>query len=537
MSQHPSKRIAAGSLAILLVSAIAMIAVYGLQPAGNSADVKIPDFSCDRAMLHVQAIAKEPHPVRSPAHADVQKYIVNELVLMGCQPEIQATSSVKNILVRLEGTEDNNKAVLVAGHYDTVPESPGAGDNSTAVAVMLETLRCLKSAPALRSDVIYLFSDAEETGLKGAEAFSYLHPWARDVGLVLNFDARGSKGPVVMFETSGENGWLIEEFGKAAPYPVASSLSQDVYRLLPNTTDFTVFKQAGFPGFNFAFMEGISAYHTSQDTIENLNRDTLHHQATYALPLIRHFANLDLEDRRGKDAVYFTLGSLLVFYSQRWVIPAAALVSLILLVAAFQGRRTGRLTLSGVVNGALTVVLNAIVTSVAVSAAWLVVSAFPNRLGSQNVGELAPALLLGLTSIGVASSFYVWFLRKRDKDVQNLMAGGLICWVAMTILTSLFLPGGSYMFSWPSLAGALGLVFLSALSSSQPNRVIGRAAHSVFALPAVILIVPMVYLTLIAVTLESLISVFVIAIPTVMILLFLTPQIEMLISPVKRSSV
>ena len=74
-----------------------------------------------------------------------------------------------------------------------------------------------------------------------------------------------------MFETSDENGWLIREYSKAIPHPLATSVSMDVYRILPNSTDLTVFKQAGIAGLNFAFSAGIAYYHTSEDTPENLN--------------------------------------------------------------------------------------------------------------------------------------------------------------------------------------------------------------------------------------------------------------------------
>ena len=43
-----------------------------------------------------------------------------------------------------------------------------------------------------KNDIIILFSDAEELGLLGAQAFVEHHPWAKNIGLVLNFEARGS---------------------------------------------------------------------------------------------------------------------------------------------------------------------------------------------------------------------------------------------------------------------------------------------------------------------------------------------------------
>jgi hypothetical protein len=120
------------------------------------------------------------------------------------------------------------------------------------VAVLLETLRALRSSPPLRNDLIFLFTDGEEPGLLGAKAFVDAHPAA--AALVLNFEARGTSGPAFMFETSEGNGWIVRQFAEAAPYPQANSLSYKAYRNMPNDTDLTIFKKAGIAGLNFAFI-------------------------------------------------------------------------------------------------------------------------------------------------------------------------------------------------------------------------------------------------------------------------------------------
>ena len=61
-----------------------------------------------------------------------------------------------------------------------------------------------------------LITDGEEAGLLGARAFVNGHPWLDDIGLVLNFEARGNGGPVLLMQTGHENGWLVREFAKAA---------------------------------------------------------------------------------------------------------------------------------------------------------------------------------------------------------------------------------------------------------------------------------------------------------------------------------
>jgi Zn-dependent M28 family amino/carboxypeptidase len=132
------------------------------------------------------------------------------------------------VVARLAGT-GSGKALLLMAHYDSRGTAPGASDDGYGVASLLETARALTTSPPLTSDIIFLFTDGEEDGLLGAQAFVSSHRWAAHVGVVLNFEARGNAGPVLMFQTSDDNGALVRQLARAAPHPVASSLSQAVY--------------------------------------------------------------------------------------------------------------------------------------------------------------------------------------------------------------------------------------------------------------------------------------------------------------------
>jgi len=84
--------------------------------------------------------------------------------------------------------------VLLVAHYDSVPTGPGANDDGVGVATLLETARALTASAPLQNDVIFLFTDSEETGLLGAQAFVTEHLWAKEVEVVLNFEGRGNGG-------------------------------------------------------------------------------------------------------------------------------------------------------------------------------------------------------------------------------------------------------------------------------------------------------------------------------------------------------
>jgi hypothetical protein len=151
-----------------------------------------------------------------------------------------------------------------------------------------------------------------------------------------------------MFETSPDNGWLTKEFAKAAPYPVATSLSYEIYKLLLNDTDFTKFKEAGLAGFNFAYINGYAYHHTAGDSVENVDERSLQHHGSYTLALTRRFARVGVENSKEGDVVYFNaIGSMVPNYSQRWAVLSAALVALVILGVGVFGLRDGQLTFSG----------------------------------------------------------------------------------------------------------------------------------------------------------------------------------------------
>src|SRR5690606_22917038 len=187
--------------------------------------------------------------------------------------------------------------------YDSAPAAPGASDDMAAVAAIIEVARMLRTEPQLRNDVLFVITDGEEVGLVGAEAFLN-HPWYQEVGLIANFEARGTAGQSLMFQTSPGNAWLVESYAAAAPRPATSSLLYEIYRLLPNDTDLSVYLDHGAAGINFAFVEGVERYHTALDDLAHLNRATFQHQGENVLAAVRAFGNVSLSDLPTGNALY-----------------------------------------------------------------------------------------------------------------------------------------------------------------------------------------------------------------------------------------
>jgi acetylornithine deacetylase/succinyl-diaminopimelate desuccinylase-like protein len=214
------------------------------------------EFSERRARAIVNILARKPHAVGSQEHATVGEYIQHELQRLKLAVSeqqsdtairiagSQQSSHVRNILGIVAGSDPDSKAIMLAAHYDSVANSRGASDDGAAVAALLETARAITAGPKLRRNIYFLFTDAEELGLLGAQAFVQEHPLAGRVGLVMNFEARGTSGPVLMYQTSPNNGQLIAAYGHAAPYPHSNSLINRLARILPNDADASIFVRA-----------------------------------------------------------------------------------------------------------------------------------------------------------------------------------------------------------------------------------------------------------------------------------------------------
>ncbi len=345
-----------GPVTLFLLLGMAVIATSrAALPRPVPANAPDTAFASGRAMATVVEISREPHPTGSPEHTRVRDRLLDRMRALGLEPEVQTATAViergtsaraatvRNLVARIPGSQPTG-AVLITAHYDSRELAPGAGDNASGVATVLEAVRALQAGPAPRNDVIVLITDGEELGLLGARAFVNEHAWLRDVSVVLSFEMRGAGGASIMFETADQNGWVVSALAELDPKPFANSLSLEVYERLPNDTDFTPFEEAGKQGLNFAAIGRPNVYHQSTDTPENLSEATLQHHGLRALAALRWFGNADLATVTAPNVVYFSVPLVgLVVYDASWVVPIAGvlLVGMLLLVL-FALRRSTR---------------------------------------------------------------------------------------------------------------------------------------------------------------------------------------------------
>jgi hypothetical protein len=343
-------------------------------------------------------------------------------------------------------------------HYDGVEAGPAAGDDAAGSAAILETLRALRAGPQLRHDVIAVFTDGEEAGLLGAAAFVREHSWIKDVGVALNFEARGTSGRSFMFETGPRNLGVARVL-RAAPNVTAGSEFTAVYRMLPNDTDLSELAVAGVPALNFAFADGVDRYHTTHDDVAHLNAGSLQHHGMQMLALARAFGNGPLPRPSTSDGVFFTLPAIgLIAYPESWAIAFAAIAAVLVIVAVLRVRRSEPLWVSGVVLGAV-----ALVASIAGSSAvaYVLGRGLERVHGSLPWGG-APAwsgvywVAFALVAFAVTTAIYAG-LRRRATG-RAIHCGVLVIVALIALAVAARAPGFSYLFTWPLVVAALPLL-------------------------------------------------------------------------------
>ncbi|MEO7977209.1 M28 family peptidase [Flavobacterium sp.] len=462
----------------------------------------LAEFSTERALDHVRIIAQKPHYVGSANHGLVANYLKLELNRMGLETSFQEGFTLndkgllvksKNILTRIKGT-NNSKALLLLSHYDSAPHSfsKGASDDASGVATILEGIRAfLYSRQPHKNDIIILFSDAEELGLNGASLFVNKHPWANEVGLVLNFEARGTSGPSYMLmETNKGNQALIKEFANAkVKYPVSNSLMYSIYKMLPNDTDLTVFREQGnIQGLNFAFIDDHYNYHTQQDDIQHLNKTTLKHQGTYLMPLLKYFSNINLsQTQSSEDNVYFNIPFSFISYPFTWVFPMTVIAFGLLTLLIFIGKAKRLISFREIAKGFVPLLGSIIISGLVTYLGWKIFLAlYPqyNDLlnGFTYNGHIYIAGFVAL-SIAICFAFYHHF--SDTKLTMNHYVAPLLLWIAINAFLANSLTGAGFLI----IPVYFGIILFGVFVITQGFSL---GLNLIFSIPALIIIAPFI---------------------------------------------
>jgi hypothetical protein len=442
---------------LLFAAILGVAAVRYAPPAARGPSAPSDTFSEARARGVLSALSGSgaSRATGTDENARARALLEGELGRAGFSSEIQRATScsrhgtcarVANVIATRPGREPGAGAVLLMAHYDSVPCGPGASDDGLGVAAVVEAARALGASPPLRRTVVIVLTDGEESGLLGANAFVQQHPLAKTVRGVVNVDARGTSGPSAMFETSAGNGWLVGKLAQTATRPVTSSLFYEIYRRMPNDTDFTSVKGLAH-GVNFANIAGVERYHTPLDSLEHAGAGTLQHHGDQALAMVRALAEsgdeLDAPHDRARDAVWF---DVLATFIVRW--PVSASLGLALVALALVAGWSVRMRAWGIgLVAPLAALLGALAASTLAGVALELCGALPVPW----VAHPLPAiLLLHLACIG-AGLAAASLVARRSSPVAA-WAGTWLTWGALGVVTAAFAPGACFLFVVPTLA-------------------------------------------------------------------------------------
>jgi hypothetical protein len=494
-------------LLVMLLSVLLGFAQFST-PAVVPKSAPATEFSAERAMTQLRVIAQQSRLMGSPGNAQTRAYLMQQITSLGLKPEVQTTTvtlrptgwdtfqtgTVHNVVTRLKGTA-STRAILLDAHYDSGATGPGASDEGSGVVTLLETMRALTAGPPLKNDVIFVFADGEERDMLGAHAFATQHPWMQDVGLALNFEAGGNQGPAELYMTSQQNGWLINEFLRAAPAPLPSSFLNNLTWMFSAQRlgcDLEEYMARGSTGLDFLYIGNTPVYHTLLDNVQTIDPSSIQHEGSSALALVRHFGAMDLSQvpTTPNDVMFNILPGVVVHYPETWAVPLAVGILLLLLGTLALGFRRKHLTVGGFALGTLIFAASVIGVLILSILGWAALKAVnPNyqvTMAGSYYGSDLVVLSLAALVIAAMSALFLWLRGKMR--MYNLAAGALLWWAVLMVLSRLFFPGGSYLFTWPLLFSvlALGWLFLTKGPAAHPLR--RAAVLSVAAVPGIVLL-------------------------------------------------
>ncbi len=455
---EPARGSKSAWIALALIVWVYALASLRAVPPAVLDEAPPAQFCGTKALARLERIEGEgrPHPIGSAENARVQVEIVAAFAELSLTAEVDehlavgangVVSITRNIVARLPGSAPT-KSILVCAHHDSVSAGPGSSDDGVGVAAALEIARVLQSVPDRRNDVVFLIDDGEEAGLIGARAFLDHHPLARDIGVVVNMEARGTNGRAQMFETSVNNRSLVAALARGVPHPSATSVAYEIYKKMPNDTDLTVFKAAGLAGVNFAFIGGVARYHTPRDDVAHLDPRSLQHIGESALGVVKELLNEDLTRLEAGDAVYAdVLGLGVIHFDTTWILPLSMAA---LLVLGWRARGVDRRRF---VRASWTALAGCAAT---VGAAFAIAWSLQTARGALFPWSAHPlwtrlAVLCGSLAAGL------WMARlvgRRSVDGTTLLCAARLLCALLGVATAVLVPSAGYLFVFPALAAA-----------------------------------------------------------------------------------
>jgi hypothetical protein len=265
-----------------------------------------PPFDADRMVEDVRTLAKLNGRALGTKDLDKALDLVQVRfaatfsdVVRRCTAAAKHAASVCNIVATLPGRDRALPAVVLGAHVDHLGRvkgkvHPGADDNASGVAVLLEVARALAQQGGFSRDVVFVAFSGEEEGLLGSRGYvqtlaSVGAPVSSRVHSMLNLDSVGrgdAAKPLLVLDGHTATEWVHIVRGVAFTTGVRAELAKEG----GGASDQTAFLEAGIPAVQL-FSGAHADWHRSTDTADKIDSASLVNAAVIAREMTAYLAD------------------------------------------------------------------------------------------------------------------------------------------------------------------------------------------------------------------------------------------------------
>lgn len=251
--------------------------------------VLIDRMRASETLEHITVLNASPRTWRTEGYDVGAKYVIDQMTALGWEVHIEELPAsgfmvrgiVKNVIATRPGTAavGDRKLVVAGAHLDSVKNGPGANDNASGSATLLELAKAYEGIDTA-NDIKLIWFDGEEAGLLGSTAYASRHAGdaARTIAMV-NMDMVGSIHGRVGYDLGIKTGTsAVSDALKGVQ--LRTGLSAVEYAERHSRSDHASFDRAGIPAIDFGVsVKGVEQddpyYHSPKDTADKINSQVL----------------------------------------------------------------------------------------------------------------------------------------------------------------------------------------------------------------------------------------------------------------------
>lgn len=261
-----------------LLLPIVLLAVWFIPTPTQPALALLSEYDPAQADRHMRALSQTIGVRSAGTEAEKQAadYIADQFRAYGLQPYTQTfptyEQTSQNVIATLPGIDPGYGTLYIGAHYDSVTQGPGANDNASGVAVLLESARLL-STRELSATVTFIALGAEERGLVGSSYYAIrLSSADRGAALgMLNVDCAGVGDHQEISTTLDDSRFMVD---RATQHAAMLGLPVEV-ETDDGRSDHAWFARVGIPSALVATADPDGGcgpfYHKAGDTLDTID--------------------------------------------------------------------------------------------------------------------------------------------------------------------------------------------------------------------------------------------------------------------------